>query len=118
MGLPGREEPRREVSRYLRHRVECLGARFGLSTQRIHYRSQLVAYPYFLVSAILFLLQVIFGLLIASYYVWPTYCSNTLPLNIGGESNLNLLIFCLLLGLMGAADHFIPEVTETDIFSP
>ena len=53
--------------------IPGLGARFGLSTKRIHYRSQLVAYPYFLVSAVLFFLQIIFGLLTAAYYIWPTY---------------------------------------------
>ena len=40
--------------------------RFKLSATNVRYRSQLVAYPYFLVSAILFLLQIVFGLIIAA----------------------------------------------------
>lgn len=95
-----------------------LAATFRLSTGRVRYRSQLLAYPYFLVSALLFLLQIVFGLLTAAYYIWPTYWSDVLPFNITRESHLNLLIFWLLLALMGAAYYYIPEETESEIFSP
>lgn len=98
--------------------IPGLGERFGLSTKRIHYRSQLVAYPYFLISAILFFLQIIFGLLTAAYYIWPTYWDQVLPFNISRSTHLNLLIFWLLLGLMGAAFYFIPEETKSELFSP
>lgn len=93
------------------------GLPFGLSLANVKFRSQLVAFPYFLLSAILFLLQIVFGLLIAAQYVWPTLLMDSLPFNIGRETHLNLLIFWLLLGLMGAAYFFIPEETESEIFS-
>jgi nitric oxide reductase subunit B len=89
----------------------------GLGTQGLRYKSQRVAYPYFVVSAALFLLQVIFGLLIAAYFIWPTYWSDVLPFNIGRETHLNLLIFWLLLGLMGASYYLIPEEAQAEIFS-
>ncbi len=91
---------------------------FGLSLASVKYRTQLLAYPYFLLSALLFLLQITFGLIIAAQYVWPTFLINTLPFNIGRETHLNLLIFWLLLGLMGASYYLIPEETESEIYSP
>jgi nitric oxide reductase subunit B len=86
-------------------------------TATVKYRSQLVAYPYFLASAVLFLLQVIFGLVIAWQYVAPTFLMDALPFNIGRATHLNLLIFWLLLGLMGAAYFLVPDETESEIFS-
>lgn len=90
---------------------------FRLATTNVKYRSQLVAYSYFLVSALLFLLQIIFGLIIASQYVWPTTLMDVLPFNIGRETHLNLMIFWLLLGLMGASYYLIPEESESELFS-
>ncbi len=90
---------------------------FGLSTTHVKYRSQLVAYAYFLVSALLFLLQIVFGLIIASQYVWPSVLWDILPFNIGRETHLNLMIFWLLLGLMGASYYLIPEETDSELFS-
>src|SRR5512138_542970 len=90
---------------------------FRLTTTNVKYRSQLVAYSYFLVSALLFLLQIVFGLIIASQYVWPTTLMDVLPFNIGRETHLNLMIFWLLLGLMGASYYLIPEETDRELFS-
>ncbi len=85
--------------------------RFGLSPANVKYVSQLVAYPYFLSSAI------IFGLITASQYIWPDYLAYTLPFNVSRATHLNLLIFWLLLALMGASYYLIPDETETEIFS-
>src|SRR5512143_3995885 len=90
---------------------------FGLSSNNVKYGLQLVAYSYFLVSALLFLLQIVFGLLIAAQYVWPTTLMDVLPFNIGRETHLNLMIFWLLLGLMGASYYLIPEESESELFS-
>lgn len=89
----------------------------GLNAANVKYRSQLVAYPYFLVSALLFLLQVVFGLIIAFQYVSPNFLVDSLPFNIGRETHLNLLIFWLLVGLMGASYYLIPEETDSELFS-
>lgn len=89
----------------------------GLPFANVKYRSQMVAFPYFIVSAILFVKQVIFGLIMASQYVWPTFLENSMPFNVARASHLNLLIFWLLLGLIGASYYLIPEETEREIFS-
>jgi nitric oxide reductase subunit B len=88
-----------------------------LESAEVKYRSQLVAYPYLLVSALLFFLQIVFGLIIAAQYVWPEFLLNSLPFNIGRETHLNLLIFWLLIGLMGASYYLIPEETKSELFS-
>ncbi|MGD2135064.1 MAG: cbb3-type cytochrome c oxidase subunit I [Gemmatimonadales bacterium] len=82
------------------------------------YRSQRVAEPYFLAAAVLFVLQVVFGLIIAAQYVWPTLFLDTLPFNVGRATHLNLLVFWLLLALMGASYYLLPEETESDLLSP
>lgn len=89
----------------------------GLSYGNVSYRSQLVAYPYFIISAILFVKQIVFGLIMASQYVWPSFLVDSMPFNVARASHLNLLIFWLLLGLIGAAYYLIPEETERELFS-
>lgn len=83
----------------------------------LQFPSQRVAYPYFLASGMLFFLQIVFGLVIAAQYVWPTWLMDSFPFNVGRATHLNLLIFWLLLGLMGAAYYLIPEETGAELFS-
>ncbi len=87
------------------------------SSVRLAYASQRVAYPFFVASAALLLLQVVFGLLIASQYVWPTFLTDVLPFNVGRETHLNLLVIWLLLGLMGASYYLVPDECETELYS-
>lgn len=94
------------------------GSRYpGLSASIVKYRSQLVAYPYFSLAVLLFLLQIPFGLLMAAQYVWPTLLLDVLPFNVARATHLNLLILWLLLGLMGASYYMVSEETESDIYS-
>jgi nitric oxide reductase subunit B len=81
------------------------------------YVSQRVAQPYFLASAILFFLQIVFGLIIAAQYVWPAWLMDSFSFNIGRATHLNLLVFWLLIGLMGATYYLIPEETGSELFS-
>ena len=83
----------------------------------VTHRSQVVAYPFFLAAALLFVLQVVFGLIIAAQYVWPHFLMNTLPFNFGRASHLNLMIFWLVLGLMGASYYLVADETDSEIFS-
>jgi len=93
------------------------GGLFGTSPANVRYRSQLVAHPYFLVATLLFVLQIPFGLFLAAQYVWPRFLLNTLPFNVNRASHLNLLIFWVLTGLMGAAYYLIADETESEIYS-
>ncbi len=83
----------------------------------VTHRSQRVAYPFFLAAALLFLLQVVFGLLVAAQYVWPTFLMHSLPFNFARASHLNLMTFWLLLGLMGASYYLVADEADTEIWS-
>jgi nitric oxide reductase subunit B len=83
----------------------------------LKYATQRVAYPYFFSSAILFFLQIVFGLIIAAQYVWPSWLMDSFSFDVGRATHLNLLIFWLLLGLMGAAYYLVPEETQSELFS-
>jgi len=83
----------------------------------MHYRSQRVAYPYFLLSIILFALQVVFGLLIGAQFIWPDILSGLLPFDVGREIHLNTMVFWLLLGLMGATYYLVPEEAQRELYS-
>lgn len=82
------------------------------------YSSQRVAYPYFLLSALLFTLQIVFGLIIAAQYVWPQFMVDTLPFNMGKAIHINLLILWLLLGMMGATYYILPPDSRRELHSP
>ena len=84
---------------------------------QLRHPSQRVAYAFFVAAAILFLLQVLFGLLIAAQYVWPTLLMNELPFNVGRATHLNLLTFWSLLGLMGATYYLVPDETDSELAS-
>jgi len=84
----------------------------------MRYESQKEAYPYFVLSSILFCLQVIFGLIIGAQFIWPGLFSSVLPFNIGREIHLNTMVFWLLLGLMGATYYLIPEEADRELYSP
>ncbi len=83
----------------------------------VTHRSQRVAFPFFAAAAVLFLLQVVFGLIIAAQYVWPSFLLNVLPFNWGRATHLNLLTFWLLLGLMGGSYYLVADETDSEIFS-
>jgi len=84
----------------------------------IKYPSQRVAYPFFIASAALFVLQVVFGLILAAQFVWPTFLMDALPFNVGRETHLNLLVVWLLLGMMGASYYLVPDESESELYSP
>ncbi len=90
-------------------------AQGGLPGMR--YRSQALAYPYLALSTALLPLMVVFGAIAGAQYVWPTLFMNTLNFSVSREAHLNLLVFWLLLGLMGATYYLVPEEAETEIFS-
>ncbi|MGE4533052.1 MULTISPECIES: cbb3-type cytochrome c oxidase subunit I [Halomonas] len=82
------------------------------------YETQKVALPFFMVAMALFALQIVFGLLAASVYVWPNFMAELMPFNIMRVSHTNLLIVWLLLGFMGATYYLMPEEAEQEIHSP
>ncbi|MBI2988651.1 MAG: cbb3-type cytochrome c oxidase subunit I [Deltaproteobacteria bacterium] len=84
------------------------------------YPSQRVAYPYFVVALLLFVLQVIVGIWLALSYALtiPQWLVDLLPFSTTRAVHTNLLVLWLLLGFMGSTYFMAPEETEREIYSP
>jgi len=84
------------------------------------YPSQRVAYPYFVLALVLFVLQVAMGIWLALNYAvtMPQWLVDVLPFSTTRAIHTNLLVLWLLLGFMGSTYFMIPEEAERDLFSP
>ena len=83
----------------------------------MRYRSQWIAYPYFVVAMLLFGLQMVFGLLAAVKYLGPDPLIDILPFDRVKAVHTNLLIVWVLTGFMGATYWVVPEESRTEIYS-
>ena len=83
----------------------------------MRYRSQWVAYPYFVVALLLFGLQMVFGLLSVAKYLGPDPLLGILDFNVTKAIHTNLLIVWVLTGFMGATYYVVPEESRTEIYS-
>ncbi len=84
------------------------------------YRSQRVAYPYFVVALLLFVLQVLVGTWLAVNY-WaslPQWLVDAFPFSTARAIHTNLLVLWLLLGFMGSTYFLVPDETRGELFSP
>lgn len=84
----------------------------------MQYSSQAVAKPYFIAVLVLFVGQVLFGLIMGLQYVVGDFLFPYLPFNIARMVHTNLLIIWILFGFMGAAYYLIPEESERELYSP
>jgi len=82
------------------------------------YATQKVALPYFAGAMLLFVVQVLVGILAGTVYVYPNFLAELLPFNILRMIHTNALIVWLLMGFFGAAYYLIPEESEREIHSP
>jgi nitric oxide reductase subunit B len=82
--------------------------------------SQRVAYPYFVVALLLFVLQVLVGTWLAVNY-WaslPQWLVDVFPFSTARAIHTNLLVLWLLLGFMGSTYYLVPDETGRDLYSP
>jgi nitric oxide reductase large subunit len=85
----------------------------------MQYRTQRVAYPYFILATILFGRQVVCGAFTATKYAWNfDPLVDILPFNTSREIHLNLLVVWLLLGFMGGASSIVPEESGRELWRP
>lgn len=84
------------------------------------YRTQRVAYPYFVLALLLFGLQVLIGLWLATNYftTLPQGVIDVFPFSTARAMHTNLLVLWLLLGFMGATFFLVPEETESELAWP
>jgi nitric oxide reductase subunit B len=84
----------------------------------MQYKSQAVAKPYFMAAIILFVAQILFGLLLGLQYVIGDFLFPEIPFNVARMVHTNTLIVWLLFGFMGATYYLVPEESETELFAP
>lgn len=82
--------------------------------------SQRVAYPYFVVALLLFVLQLVLGLYLAFSYFFtmPQGVVDLFPFATARAMHTNLLVLWLLLGFMGATFYMVPEETGSELAWP
>ena len=83
----------------------------------MRYRTQAVAYPYFVVALLLYGLQMVFGILSITKYLGPDPIMAFLPFDVSKAIHTNLLIVWVLTGFMGATYWLVPEESRTEIHS-
>ena len=84
----------------------------------MQYKSQAVAKPYFVAAIILFVAQILFGLILGLQYVIGDFLFPEIPFNVARMVHTNTLIVWLLFGFMGATYYLVPEESETELFAP
>lgn len=84
----------------------------------LKYQSQAVAKPYFVFAMLLFVGQILFGLIMGLQYVQGDFLAGAIPFNVARMVHTNLLIVWLLFGFMGAAYYLVPEEAQTELYSP
>lgn len=84
----------------------------------MRYKTQRVAYWYWVVALLLYGLQMVFGLLAIAKYLGPDPLNNILPFDRVKEIHTNLLLVWVLTGFMGGAYWLVPEESRTELYSP
>jgi nitric oxide reductase subunit B len=84
------------------------------------FKSQRVAYPYFVIALLLFALQIVLGLWLAVQYfaTIPQEVVDVFPFSTARAMHTNLLVLWLLLGFMGATFYLVPEETGRELAYP
>lgn len=90
----------------------------SIMNPHLNFQSQAVAKPYFVFALMLFVGQILFGLIMGLQYVVGDFLFPLLPFNVARMVHTNLLIVWLLFGFMGAAYYLIPEEADRELHSP
>ena len=90
----------------------------SIMNPHLKFQSQAVAKPYFVFALMLFVGQILFGLIMGLQYVIGDFLFPLLPFNVARMVHTNLLIVWLLFGFMGAAYYLIPEEADRELHSP
>ncbi len=81
----------------------------------MQYKSQKIAEHFYTFAVILFLVQVLVGLIAAAQFIWPDFFP--LKFNIIRDLHINALVVWLLMGLMGATYYVVPAESESELWS-
>jgi nitric oxide reductase subunit B len=81
----------------------------------MQYQSHKIARNFYTAATLLFLVQVVVGIVAALQFIWPDFF--ILNFNTIRTLHINALVVWLLLGLMGATYYVVPEESETELWS-
>jgi len=81
----------------------------------MHYKSQKMAQNFYTFAVVLFLVQVLVGVIGALQFIWPDFFF--LKFHIIKTLHVNALVVWLLTGLMGATYYVVPEESQTELWS-
>lgn len=81
----------------------------------MQYQSQKIALNFYTAAVLLFLVQVIVGVIAAIQFMWPDFF--ILNFNTIRTLHINALIVWLLMGMMGATYYVIAEESQTELWS-
>ncbi len=82
------------------------------------YKTQKIAYWFFLSALGLFVLQLIYGFIMGFAHMGMDGLHEVIPFNAARATHTNLLVVWLLTGFMGAAYYIIPEESQRELYSP
>jgi len=83
----------------------------------MRFRTQRIAYPFFALSMLLVVLQIIYGFIMAFAHMGWDGLHDWIPFHVARSTHTNLLLMWLLSGFMGATYYLVPEEVELDIIS-
>ena len=81
----------------------------------MEYKSHKIALNFYTAAVLLFLVQVIVGIVGAIQFIWPDFFF--LNFNTVRTLHINALVVWLLMGMMGATYYVIPVESETELWS-
>ncbi|MBI5676874.1 MAG: cbb3-type cytochrome c oxidase subunit I [Nitrospirae bacterium] len=81
----------------------------------MQYESQKIAKNFYTAAALLFLIQIVVGIVAALQFIWPDFFF--LNFNTIRTLHINALVVWLLVGMMGATYYVVPEESETELWS-
>ncbi|MCK5719486.1 MAG: cbb3-type cytochrome c oxidase subunit I [Thiomargarita sp.] len=81
----------------------------------MQYLSQAVAKPYFIAAIVIFVVQIVFGLIAGLQYIIGNFLLVVLPFNITRVIHIDLLIIWLLFGFMGSAYYIVPDEAKREL---
>src|SRR5512145_786019 len=88
---------------------------YGGETMTVKYQSQKIAQYFYTFAVVLFLVQVLVGIIAAIQFLNPDIF--ILNFNTIRTLHINALVVWLLAGLMGATYYVVPEESETEVWS-
>ena len=76
---------------------------------------QILAIHYFSVAVVLFLAQIVFGLMAAAQFIWPDFLFEFLDFNVNRMVHINAMVVWLLYGFIGSVYWFLEEESGVPI---